>query len=710
MPKHKKTFLLRKILIGAIILIFAYISTVFIYQFATYQKVKERLDAAYSLGLNQSAALYRLFSIYGEADNLFRQYTIDFDQETYQEYRERLDTIKYYVDSLANLPTATDVLQQSNIDMQKRDILATEFASVKKAVEDLVFMAQDSLPELSSSQSQRIYPPRYISADSAISKILSDTALNQVEVDTVVREKQNLFRRIFNAKSDTLLANTTTQQLNIQQIDAVHRNVENIMVQNETIYNRSLRGLRHNFTTLQQKERQLIQANYLLLNNLKTGVDNIRELEREAVREAEARDLEIHKENAKKFGNQLIISLSVMLLMILFILYYQSKATSYEKQLEEEKDYASKVAEEKTSVLASVSHEVRTPINSLMGIIDILRKNGDKNSIQPEYLNSAAHEISVINSTVNDILNLSKLEVGALEVKNEFFSPYHLLHDIVKLHIYQAQKKGLALKEEIKLDAKLEIYSSAFRVKQIVSNLISNAIKYTPKGEIQLRAYTRLVNGKDTLFVEVKDTGLGIAPEHQSQIFRQYYMTDNKSKTKGFGLGLYISKLLSEQLHGDITLSSTLGKGSTFTLSVPIPKKQLESKPSKVYTLADLPEDVQLVLIDDNRINILYLKHYFKDFPNVHTFENGRDALDFIRENAVDAIITDISMPDIDGWEVLKEIRDHSHSEKRAIKVFAFTADTMHLEDEIKKNPTYTFDGILSKPLDEHQLVAKIVE
>src|SRR5690606_32904442 len=231
----------------------------------------------------------------------------------------------------------------------------------------------------------------------------------------------------------------------------------------------------------------------------------------------------------------------------------------------------------------------------------------------------------------------------------------------------------------IDIDPKLEIYSSSFRIRQIVSNLISNAIKYTPKGEVNVKAYTRLVNGKDTLFVEVKDTGLGIAPEHQSQIFRQYYMTDNKSKTKGFGLGLYISKLLSEQLHGDITLSSTLVKGSTFTLSVPIPKKQLESKPSKVYTLADLPEDVQLVLMDDNRINILYLKHYFKDFPNVHTFENGRDALDFIRENAVDAIITDISMPDIDGWEVLKEIRDHRHSEKRAIKVFAFTADTMHL-------------------------------
>lgn len=707
MPKSKKTFLLRKVLIGAIIAIFAYISIVFIYQYIAYQKVKERLDAAYALGLQQSSAFYRLFSVYGEADNLFRQYTIDFNQDTYEEYRHKLDTIKYYIDSLSTLPNTNNLLQQSNTDIQKRDLLAGEFASLKKTIDDLVFMAQDSLPLLASSQTQRISTPRYISADSAINKILNDTALNQVEIDTLVRKKQNLFNRIFNAKSDTVLANTTTQQFNVQQIDVLQRNVENLIVQNETIYNRSLGNLRRNFTSLRQKERALIQANYFLLNNLKIGVDNIRELERTAVREAEARDLSMYKENTRRLGNQLIISLSVMLLMILFILYYQSKATTYEKKLQEEKDYAAKVAEEKTSVLANISHEVRSPINSLMGIIDILRKNGSKDTIQPEYLDSAAHEISVINSTVNDILNLSKLEVGALEVKNEYFSPYRLLLDIINLHTYQARKKSLSLTQQIDIDPKLEIYSSSFRVRQIVSNLISNAIKYTPKGEVNVKAYTRKVNNQETLFVEVRDTGLGIAPEHQSQIFRQYYMTDNKSKTKGFGLGLYISKLLSEQLQGDITLNSAVGKGSTFMLSVPIKQKRLENNAPKAYTLADLPKDVQLVLIDDNRINILYLKHYFKDFPNVYTFERAQDALTFIQQNPVDAVITDISMPEIDGWDVLRKIRDNN--EKHDIKVFAFTADTMHLEDEIEKNQTYTFDCILNKPLDEHQLVACIL-
>src|SRR5690606_41019795 len=114
----------------------------------------------------------------------------------------------------------------------------------------------------------------------------------------------------------------------------------------------------------------------------------------------------------------------------------------------------------------------------------------------------------------------------------------------------------------------------------------------------------------------------------------------------------------------------------------------LENTVPKVYTLNDLPKDIQLVLIDDNRINILYLKHYFKDFPNVHTFEHAQRALTFIQQNHVDAVITDISMPEIDGWDVLREIRNNN--EKQVIKVIAFMADSMHLADEIIRHQYQT--------------------
>lgn len=140
------------------------------------------------------------------------------------------------------------------------------------------------------------------------------------------------------------------------------------------------------------------------------------------------------------------------------------------------------MAAEKTTILASVSHEVRSPINSLLGIIDILRKNNDNKLILPEYLDSASHEIEVINTAVNDILNLSKLEAGALEVQYEYFAPQQLLLDIIKLHEHLAKVKNIRLVSKIDIDPTLLIYSSGFRVKQIVSNLLSNAIKYSARG------------------------------------------------------------------------------------------------------------------------------------------------------------------------------------------------------------------------------------
>src|SRR5690606_29487486 len=165
--------------------------------------------------------------------------------------------------------------------------------------------------------------------------------------------------------------------------------------------------------------------------------------------------------------------------------------------------------------------------------------------------------ISVINSTINDILNLSKLEAGSLEIKSEDFSPYRLIEEIIHLHNYQAKTKGLDYTHENTIDPGINIYSNAFRIKQVVSNLITNAIKYTPKGSVHVRAYLT----KDKLIVNVTDTGIGIDDTKKDQVFRKYYMVDAKNKSTGFGLGLYISKILSEQIGGTINFISKPGTG-----------------------------------------------------------------------------------------------------------------------------------------------------
>ena len=678
--------------------------TIFIFQYFEQQKVKERLNAAYAALNERSSGLYGLFCVYNEADNLFRLYTVNFDKKNYDAYKNKLDTVKLFVDSLSKLTLHDHNLEVSAADVAHKKRLSTEFASLKHTVDQLIFFTSDSLSTLSSETKTSYREPKFEKLDPIVNRIMSDSSFNTLKRDTTIRKKEKLFNRIFKAKNDTLVASTITQDFSTIQRDVISRNIEYLIQQNRKVYRENLSALQEKFTALQDKEKELIQANSDLLDNLRKGIDKIRDQETVQLRQAQAKDLMLYQVNTVNFRNQLVASFIIILLLIIITFFYQSNAVSYERKLQEERDYADKVAAEKTTILASVSHEVRSPINSLLGIIDILRKNNDNKLILPEYLGSASHEIEVINTTVNDILNLSKLEAGALEVQYEYFAVHQLLLDIIKVHEHQASVKTIRLVAKIDIDPTLLIYSSAFRVKQIVSNLLSNAIKYTPKGEVYVAASMKIKNGESFLSVEVKDSGVGISEKEQALVFRQYYMAGAKNQSSSFGLGLYISKLFAEQLAGTIDLVSVLEKGSTFTLSVPIKQtKKIEQVP-QTYVLEDLP-DIDIVIIEDNRINILYLKHYFKNFPKIHIFEKGEAALAYMEEQPVEIVITDLHMNDMDGWEILNRVRNNPAWQH--IRVFVFTADSMYMEVEQQKHQIY-FDAKLKKPMDAHDLVSCI--
>ncbi|WP_270087600.1 ATP-binding response regulator [Sphingobacterium sp. SYP-B4668] len=702
------TFLLRKILIYSIVLSFLFLSAIFIFQYSQYKRVEQRLSAAYASGQTQSVALYSLFSTYNEAENLFRMYTVDFKKETYQAYKDKLDTIKYYVDSLSALPIENNPLHNAVSNVQLKGSLAMEFATLKKNVDNLIFFAKDSLPEIGSNSDRYVPKSSITIADSVVSNILQDSVKKIVKKDTVVKKKDNLFKRIFNAKNDTIVANTLDQQFNVNQIDVMYRNIKNVLQQNDYIYSNNIRNLREMFLKVQQKERELILSNNALLNNLKNGIDRLKELEMDSIRKAEEIDFSLYRKNSQQFGYQLIAALSIMFLMIIFIIYYQSNAVLYEKRLFREKEYVAKIAEEKTSVLANISHEIRTPVNSLLGVIDIMKKNNQTGKVDEDLINSASYEITVINSTINDILNLSKLEVGSLKIVYDYFSPHRLLHDLIGLHGYQAKSKGLSFTNQITIDPKLKIYSNAFRIKQIASNFISNAIKYTKKGNVNLSASIKQIKDKHSLFIEVSDTGIGISDDNKSLVFRKYYVADTENKVSGFGLGLYISKLLSEQLNADISFKSRPDTGTTFTLTIPYDKQLLSEKEIETHTIEDLPKNLNIVIIDDSRINILYLQQFFGNNKNIHTFNNGREGLDFILSNQVDIVITDLIMPEVSGWDILAKIKGQQILQH--VKVIAFTAEKMLLEDDHRNKKNYSFDGVLSKPLNENELVSAILK
>jgi len=705
LSKSKPLLYLRIFVTGTLIASFIFLSYLFIRQYSAFEKLNDQIALANNNSEDRSVALYNLFLEYSEADNLFRLFTTNFELDTYDLYNRKLEEIKQTVDSLSQLPEGYDKIIGNLQTLEEKRATEQEFILLRKTINDLVFLSQDSLKILQDGNQWYIPPAKRISTDSIVSRILADTAVQKVSFDTVVRKKQGLLKRIFKAQDELLVSNSVTQYFNSSQVDAMYRNIENLNNEQQRLYIRGSALLKNRFRALIQKERQVIQANYRLLSNLRNGIQNLKERDAEQRRMVDRKDITAHRESSDEFKGQLIVALSMMLAMLLLIFFYQSNASRYQKRLRLEKEYAARVAEEKTSILSNVSHEVRTPISSLLGVIEILKSEHNDHRYSADYLDSVVQEITMIDNSINDILNLSKLEAGKLEVKNAYFFPQRVLAETLKLHRHPAQKKGLTLQENINVQEDIEILGSAFRIKQITSNLLSNAIKYTERGTISLTADLVKLDQEQKLLISIQDTGIGISKEDQRHVFRKYYMTSSEAKSS-FGLGLYISNLFAKQLNGRIAVESLLGKGSTFRLEIPYLNARFSGSKEQQHTLAALPETLHITFIDDNEINLMYLKHYFANRSNqVSFFSDPLQAISHIKSNSVGIVVTDMLMPGMNGWSVLSSIKQ----ENTEIKVFLCTADTENIEN-YKGECTFQFDGMLTKPLIEHEFISQLLE
>ncbi len=696
MKNNRKIFIFRTVLIAFLILSLVYIGSIFTYQYIEYQKTEARLNKAYSSKNQLTNLFYELFASYNAAGNAFRSYTVDFSADNLANYTKNLDSLRFYIDSLSTLSSKKGISLSTNAPLEQNIHLSDEFARIKKSVDNMIFLAKDSLSLL--TKTNRIIRPtsNRIDADSVVSRILRDTSLTVSKKDTIVRKKEKLFTRIFKAKNDTLVADKLEQQFNVNQIKAIHSQIQTLIEQNESFYKQDFSKIRRSFVELQDKERQLLQSNYALFSTISTALLKIKTQEDESLRAAEIQDFTLYKKNSAIFGKQVIASIILMIIMVTLILSYHYNTIIYERKITAARDYALRTAKEKTSILANVSHDVRTPVNSLANVIDLLKNNASNSRINLALLDSITHDIHVINDTVEDILNLGKLESGTLEIKEEYFSPANLLTNLIKMQQSQADKKGLKLISHIAIERDVLIKSGAYRLRQIVSNLLSNAIKYTDKGQIEIKAFISR-DAIKTLQVQVIDTGKGISVKDQAHIFEQYYMTDLKSKNS-FGLGLHISKLMAEQLHGTLSVKSKQGKGSTFTLVIPIAdeKKNLKETLSQDTVF----QHSRIVVVDDNPINNLFVKQALQNFNSVQIFQNPAHAIAYIQNNPCDIVITDLKMNGISGWDILNTVKENNEIHAANSKVVVLTSDESQVNTETPEGQTHEFDAIMIKPFD----------
>lgn len=363
--------------------------------------------------------------------------------------------------------------------------------------------------------------------------------------------------------------------------------------------------------------------------------------------------------------------------------------------------------------LANISHEIRTPINGIVGMTTLLSQDTTPEE-QHQYLaaiRTAAENLKVI---INDILDLASIESGKLQYEKIPFDLKHLLQTLADTFKAQALEKDLQLRIELEEGAGGTWIGDPVRVNQILTNLLSNALKFTHKGFIALRCRVekktkRLIH----LRFEVEDTGIGIPSDKLSAIFESFTQADPSITRKygGTGLGLTIARQLTVAQHGKIMVDSTSGKGSTFTVILPFPPADGKSKqrtPRVESKLNDLLsfQPLTVLLVEDNEINRLYAASLLKRWScKVEVAENGKEAVDKLAEKAVDVVLMDVQMPVMDGYEATRAIRKLNGSVGQ-VPIIALTANAS--VRDVDKCLEAGMNECLSKPFTPDQLFRRL--
>lgn len=616
---------------------------------------------------------------------------------SYRSFIKESDSLRSKMDTLKRLYSG-DKRQIEQINkmkglLVKRDSLFMTYLRVREGlVNGRAFSSQiNSLTGLISRSSSEM--------DSTIVKTEQTHSTTTIPAQKEVRDR-SFFNRLFGKKkTDTASAAVVQEEINIT-IDTLARvNTDSVVQEMENAVKTLARRQRERSDRFITQEIELANAGNILINQI---LDVLQQVEKDVISQVDVstrRAQEVVNHSAKRIEMIMLIFLFVTAVFAYMILTDIGRSNRYRQELELARDEAEYHGQAKQRFLSSMSHEIRTPLQSIIGYAEQLQdqEKVDRKNLKAIY-NSAIHLLHI----VNEVLDYSRIVSGKFRFHRTVFNICDVMDEVVTIMAPQAERKGLNIRMNNQMEGSNMLIGDPFRLKQILINVVGNAVKFTTEGEVALTVASRIVKRKAYLTIEVTDTGMGIAEEDIKRIFTEFEQAGNYVPTNenGTGLGLSIVKTLVEGQGGTIDVKSVLGVGTSFTLNlrytIPKERRRLSDQPTEAPA-----EFKGLVWLVDDDSFILQLCCNLLEKHNIRykAFSLPSQLLEEPIAKDLSLILMDIRMPEMSGTELCRRMRERL-SEK--VKIVALTAQA--LPEERASILKQGFDALLMKPFRETDL------
>ena len=618
----------------------------------------------------------------------------------YYHYLKAMKEVNASIDTLETI--LTDTLQQARLD------------TVRTLLQNKQWNMYAVLEAMRNTPTDQIYQEQLDSLIAQQDSLLSTPHIRRKVIThhnsyTIHHKKKGFFKRLADVfapgKEDSTQVSNVIQEEYTDTLDEVYSPIDTI--------SSMITGIQHKVFQTRQKETEMLNTRISSLRVIGSGLsqrvnqllENIEHDEQEAARTKLMQEEEIRKEAAETMAKIAIAAFVLVLVFSIVIARDITRNNHYRRELEKAKSYAENLLVAREKLMLTITHDIKAPAGSIIGYIDLLiRLVNDRR--QQFYLSNMKSSAQHLLALVTSLLDYHRLEAGKMDLHPVAFNPHELLTDIYNSFLPLAEKKQLQLDFKEKLPETLTLEGDPFRIRQIVENLLSNALKFTAAGGITLQAE---YHGNQFVF-SVSDTGCGMTASEQERIFKEFTRLSSAQGQEGFGLGLSITRKLVELLLGRIDIESAPGKGSTFKVSMPLPSISPKPAPDTKEPVITLPKiHLRIAIIDDDRIQMHLTEAMLHNAEEevkglkVETVccEQPEELIEQLKSRTFDLVFTDIQMPAMNGFELLHHLRSQDFAQAQSIPVIAITARGDMNENDFQQKG---FAGMLQKPFNQSEL------